>query len=388
MPRIVSIEGNIASGKSTLLNRMRAQYKTMSGVEFVAEPVNQWRTITDAQGEDMLTKFYANPARYSFAFQMMAYISRLSLLRRALSSGADIVFTERSVLTDRNVFASMLRGDGTLEEAEFKIYTRWFDEFISDIPEPEIVYVRTDPEICVTRAAARGRKGETVPLPYLTKVHERHENWLMGQSAAHRMLTLNANVDTTSAPSVVEEWLRAIESFVWGNSSLGEAHVAGRLLTGAPESPPGVQPRSGWLLQTDGASRGNPGPCGAGWVLFHDGIVISEGSQYLSDNGTNNWAEYQALLGGLVTAQQKCPRFGCEPLQVEADSLLVVNQVNGEWSVKMNSLKRLREDVLTTIERLGRVDLRHIKRELNSHADRLANKAIDDHERTQAVSRS
>ncbi len=376
MPRIVSIEGNIASGKSTLLEQMRNFYKTTAKIAFVPEPVDQWRAVQDERGEDMLTKFYADPKRYSFAFQMMAYISRLSLLRAALRSGASVVVTERSVLTDRNVFASMLKEDGSLEEVEYQIYTRWFDEFTEGIPKPEIVYVRTDPATCLARAAIRGRKGETIAGSYLQKVHDKHEAWLLGADSDHRMLTLNANADTTAAPQVVVAWLQEIQAFIWPTASPSEGIGDGQI---APSQSVERACRSGWLLQSDGASRGNPGRCGAGWVLYHDGAVVSEGSQYLSDRGTNNWAEYHALLGGLVNVQQKCPRFGCEPLVVETDSLLVANQVRGDWDVKTDSLKSLRDDIVEAIGRIGRVQIVHIPREQNKHADRLANRAIDVH---------
>ncbi len=375
MVRVVSVEGNIASGKSTLLEHLKDHYKSDSGIVFVGEPVDEWRSIKDSAGVDMLTKFYADPSRYSFAFQMMAYISRLSLLKKALASGAEVVITERCVLTDRNVFASMLREEGRLEDAEYQIYTRWFNEFIGELPQPEIVYVRTSPETCLARAAMRNRHGEAVPLPYLRKVHAKHEAWLLHPPTTNRMLTLNADLDTSSHPNVVLDWLREIGSFVRPGD--------GR--SGIESAPP---TRPGWLLQCDGASRGNPGCCGAGWVLFHEGTVASEGTQYLSDHATNNWAEYQALLGGLACAQQKCPRFGCEPLTVEVDSKLVVNQVNGTWETKDATMRALCAEVRESISRVGRVRLVHIPRHLNAHADRLANQAIDNHDRACAVSMS
>ena len=71
---IVSIEGNIGSGKSTLLSNLREHYKNSSNVVFLKEPVDEWEKITDENGETILKKFYSDQEKYSFSFQMMAYV--------------------------------------------------------------------------------------------------------------------------------------------------------------------------------------------------------------------------------------------------------------------------------------------------------------------------
>ena len=76
---IVSIEGNIGSGKSTLLENLRNHYSQNDYVIFLREPVSDWEKIKDSEGNTILKKFYAEQEKYSFAFQMMAYISRLKI---------------------------------------------------------------------------------------------------------------------------------------------------------------------------------------------------------------------------------------------------------------------------------------------------------------------
>ena len=103
---IYSIEGNIGSGKSTLVKMMKEQ---TSNVVFVKEPVDVWNTIKDNNNETILEKYYKNQEKYAFSFQIMAYISRISILRKTIKKNPnDIIITERSVLTDKNVFAKML----------------------------------------------------------------------------------------------------------------------------------------------------------------------------------------------------------------------------------------------------------------------------------------
>jgi deoxyadenosine/deoxycytidine kinase len=100
--RIISIEGNIGSGKSTLLNHLKEALKDRDDVIFLKEPVDEWESIKDKEGKTMLQKFYADQARYSFAFQMMAYISRLALLKAAVQEHPNATF-----ITERSIYVSL-----------------------------------------------------------------------------------------------------------------------------------------------------------------------------------------------------------------------------------------------------------------------------------------
>jgi len=108
-PTIISIEGNIGSGKSTLLKYLSQCCEGDKEFVFLQEPVDAWDTIKDEQGVTMLAKFYQDQPRYAFSFQMMAYISRLALLKKTCDENPNaIIVTERSLYTDKHVFAKML----------------------------------------------------------------------------------------------------------------------------------------------------------------------------------------------------------------------------------------------------------------------------------------
>ena len=81
MNPIYSIEGNIGSGKSTFIDILKKENK-LQNVIYLEEPVEVWETIKDKSEETILEKFYKNQNKYSFSFQMMAYISRLSELKK------------------------------------------------------------------------------------------------------------------------------------------------------------------------------------------------------------------------------------------------------------------------------------------------------------------
>ena len=165
---------------------------------FLQEPVDEWENIKDEEGNTMIQKFYANQEKYSFAFQMMAYISRLSLLKKSIEENPDvIILTERSLFTDKFVFAKMLYDSKKIESVEYQIYLRWFDTFAKDFPIAGTIYVKTNPEMCHSRIAKRSRDGEsTISLDYLIACHEYHENMIQIQiSRPESVLELNGNLE-------------------------------------------------------------------------------------------------------------------------------------------------------------------------------------------------
>jgi ribonuclease HI len=126
-------------------------------------------------------------------------------------------------------------------------------------------------------------------------------------------------------------------------------------------------------LYCDGASRGNPGPSGAGVVILaENGEQIFQLSRFL-DNATNNEAEYRALIRGLSAAAD----IGIKGVQIFLDSELVVNQLLGTYKVRNPRLLQLFEDAMSRLRLFDEYAIFHVGRELNQKADRLANEAID-----------
>jgi probable phosphoglycerate mutase len=122
----------------------------------------------------------------------------------------------------------------------------------------------------------------------------------------------------------------------------------------------------------DGGARGNPGPAGFGVRIEADGTLIEEFSEAIGI-ATNNVAEYRALLSALEWAQ----RHGRDELHVRSDSLLLVQQMLGNYKVKNAGLQPLHAKARVLAHAIGRVTFEHVGRALNVHADRLANTAMD-----------
>jgi deoxyadenosine/deoxycytidine kinase len=218
---IVSIEGNIGSGKSTLMEHLKKTYKNNSQVIFLKEPVDEWENIKDSNGVTILEKFYTDQEKYSFAFQMMAYVSRLNVLRdtlKTLDTTSDkkyIIITERSLNTDRYVFAKMLFETGKMEDVFYQIYLNWFDTFSQEFPVHKIVYVKVEPHVCHKRISKRDREGEgCIPVEYLEICHKYHEEMLQNMNESLEKLILNGNVDIHENTNQMEDWLHQINNFI------------------------------------------------------------------------------------------------------------------------------------------------------------------------------
>lgn len=128
------------------------------------------------------------------------------------------------------------------------------------------------------------------------------------------------------------------------------------------------------LVEADGGSRGNPGPAGYGAVVFSAdrSEVLAESSASIGV-ATNNIAEYRGLIAGLEAAAE----LGADDVAVSMDSKLVVEQMSGRWRVKHPDLIALNREAVALARRFAQVSYTWIPRAQNSHADRLANEAMD-----------
>ena len=124
-PLIITLDGNIGVGKSTLLKQLGEKLKN---IEIVLEPVNEWEKLVSENGKSLLSHFYEDSVRWGYTFQNCAILTRILEIRKALSSTKkDIIITERSVLTDLHVFAKMNHELGNINSLEWELYKKWFD---------------------------------------------------------------------------------------------------------------------------------------------------------------------------------------------------------------------------------------------------------------------
>jgi probable phosphoglycerate mutase len=134
-----------------------------------------------------------------------------------------------------------------------------------------------------------------------------------------------------------------------------------------------AEPAAAVVAYIDGGARGNPGPAGFGVrVEQADGTLIEEFSEAIG-TATNNVAEYRGLLAALEWAKA----HGHRKLHVRSDSLLLVQQMLGNYKVKNPGLQPLHAKAQLLTHEIGNVSFEHVGRAKNAHADRLANSAMD-----------
>jgi deoxyadenosine/deoxycytidine kinase len=192
---MIFVEGNIGTGKSTLLTQLSAHCKV------ILEPVDEWTQMKNANGKNILEEFYSDPVRNAYLFQSIAFRSRM---KNIVNKCDDTCFVERSIYTDRNVFAKTCREDGLIGDIEWNDYVSWFDWLTTEFQvQPKgFVYLRCEPEVSLTRIKKRNRPGEeNISLEYLKKLHAKHDEWLLN---AHDVLVIDVNKDDTVQDMVTQ----------------------------------------------------------------------------------------------------------------------------------------------------------------------------------------
>ena len=172
---------------------------------------------------------------------MMAYVSRLKLLRDAIKNIDEevtnicwdhieckysipkdlkyVIITERSLFTDKMVFAKMLFDSGKIEHVNYQIYLNWFDTFAEEYKVDKVIYVKTDPHVCYERVGKRHRDGEDkIPLEYLKNCDVYHGNMLNKSSiecVCGSQLVIDGNNDIHENKSLLKEWILSVEKFIY-----------------------------------------------------------------------------------------------------------------------------------------------------------------------------
>jgi len=132
------------------------------------------------------------------------------------------------------------------------------------------------------------------------------------------------------------------------------------------------KPETDYVLYFDGCCKNNPGPGGAGAVLYYKGEEIWGASKFVGIRSTNNTTEY----GGLILGLQEAIVREIHDLTVRGDSQLVIKQMRGEYKVKSEKLLELYDKSKSLAEYFGNISFEHVYRDKNKRADELSNMAL------------
>jgi len=172
----ISIEGNIGSGKSTVISKLCTEKR----MPVFLEPVHEWK--------EWLALFYTDPTRWGFSFNLHV----LMTFNRWIHNDFTAVY-ERSPISNRQVFTQLGFEEGRLNALELALFDTMYEKLAW---EPDVVvYIRTDPHVSMQRMQQRARDCESsVPLKYLEAIHHKHETLFHGQSYVPETFAKKKNV--------------------------------------------------------------------------------------------------------------------------------------------------------------------------------------------------
>ena len=195
-------------------------------------------------------------------------------------------------------------------------------------------------------------------------------------ATGHHDVRLNSNYDQyiwQSLSDIQQNTLTDLTQLMLG--IIQQSHITDKSIKRIIQTDDKITTNSDAIIYTDGGSRGNPGPSASGFVIMNNSQhIIAQGSEYLGIT-TNNQAEYQAVRLGLERAQE----LGLRNIDFRLDSMLVVNQMNGVYTIKNRDLWPINERIRDLVSHFDSVTFRHVPRELNQLADNEVNRALDAH---------
>lgn len=183
---VISVDASIGAGKTTLINELMK--RNIPGVHFelASEPVDLWMNIKVGD-DNILTAFYKDKKEVALPFQLIALLTRKQKFDEVMTRAKEIVettnktvyiITERTIHSDRYIFAKMLHQSGDINEAGIVAYGLWNDYFASESSISKTVYINISPDVCHQRISERARPGEDViPLDYLKQCQKVHDEY-------------------------------------------------------------------------------------------------------------------------------------------------------------------------------------------------------------------
>jgi deoxyadenosine/deoxycytidine kinase len=164
--KIYALEGNIGSGKTTIMKIISNHFKD---VEFIEEPVKQWQNLG---GMNLLDSFYSDPKRWGFSFEFFSMLTKIEALLKAAESDKPIIIIERSIFSNK-VFIELSKELGKLDTMEHCMLMNTYDFYMAHVyPQISgIIYLDTPVDECIRRITKRNRGEEcTIEKSYLESI--------------------------------------------------------------------------------------------------------------------------------------------------------------------------------------------------------------------------
>ena len=180
--KVFCVEGLIGCGKTSVMNALKERFNKTKKTKicFIPEPVEVWEKQFRTGKKGLLELFYNDPKRYSFTLEVAVFTTLIKEIRKAKKMGAEcVVIMERSLYSAFHVFSKMLYDDKKMERAEYKVLDHLFNELKEELPTPQIIYFKVEPNTALERIKKRGRKAEEgISVEYLENLEKYTKKWL------------------------------------------------------------------------------------------------------------------------------------------------------------------------------------------------------------------
>ncbi|MFH1831273.1 MAG: deoxynucleoside kinase [bacterium] len=212
------LEGNIGVGKSTFL-RLVSQH--CPDITTVQEPVASW--ASQDHGKSLLGQFYQNPTRWAYTMETLSMVTRVKDHVSHQVNPDTRRIMERSVYSGHYCFAINGQQNGFFHDIEWFVYSQWVDFLLHKRCNPPrgFIYLRAEPEVCMSRVTKRARSSESaLELGYMKQIHDRHDKFLIEKEDVHHtlenipVLVLDCNQEFENNKLVLDEHINKIKAFL------------------------------------------------------------------------------------------------------------------------------------------------------------------------------
>lgn len=215
----ICIEGNMGSGKTTLV-KLLGNVFPKNQCTIMLEPIDEWSSFKDSSGESLFDLYYKDQKRYAYIFQKIALRTRTQIFLRTIKeNNYKYGFFDRSIFSDCNCFAENCYDIGSMNQIEWRDYIEFFDwlnqEFQISKKINGFIYLKTSPEVAYQRLKQRNRTEELeVPLEYLKKIHNKHDQLMNKLMQTHRILVLDGDCDFENNRDIQQKYILQISKFL------------------------------------------------------------------------------------------------------------------------------------------------------------------------------
>lgn len=211
------LEGNIGVGKSTFLNKLK---ENLPELEVLTEPVNNW--ADQMFGQSLLENFYKETSRWAYTLENLAMIHRVKDHIEIQAKKNPKIVMERSIYSGHYCFAKNSFVNKHLNNIEWKIYEKWIDFLHKNCNPPKgFIYLKADPEICITRIKKRNRLSEkTITLGYIKQIDKWHDKFLLYKENLHQnlknvpVIKIDCNKEFESNSNQLKEHINKVKEFI------------------------------------------------------------------------------------------------------------------------------------------------------------------------------